>query len=37
VMGNPGCLAQINYGVQREKLNMEVVHLATLLRRAYGI
>ncbi len=37
VMGNPGCLAQINYGVQREKLNIEVVHLATLLRRAYGV
>jgi glycolate oxidase iron-sulfur subunit len=37
VMGNPGCLAQINYGVQREALNMEVLHLATLLRRAYGI
>jgi glycolate oxidase iron-sulfur subunit len=37
VMGNPGCLAQINYGVQKEKLNMEVVHLATLLRRAYGV
>jgi len=37
VMGNPGCLAQINYGVQKEKLNIEVVHLATLLRRAYGV
>jgi glycolate oxidase iron-sulfur subunit len=37
VMGNPGCLAQINFGVQKEKLNLEVVHLATLLRRAYGV
>jgi len=37
VMGNPGCLAQIDYGVRKEKLNMEVVHLATLLRRAYGV
>jgi glycolate oxidase iron-sulfur subunit len=37
VMGNPGCLAQIKYGVQREEMNMEVVHLATLLRRAYGM
>jgi glycolate oxidase iron-sulfur subunit len=37
VMGNPGCLAQINYGVQRERLDIEVVHLATLLRRAYGV
>ena len=37
VMGNPGCLAQINHGVQKERLNIEVVHLATLLRRAYGV
>lgn len=36
IMGNPGCLAQIDYGVRKENLRMEVLHLATLLRRAYG-
>ncbi len=35
IMGNPGCLAQINYGVKRENLNMEVLHLASILRQAY--
>jgi glycolate oxidase iron-sulfur subunit len=36
VMENPGCLAQIDYGVKKEKLSIEVLHLATLLRQAYA-
>ena len=35
VMGNPGCLAQLDYGVKVENLTIEVLHLATLLRQAY--
>ncbi len=36
IMGNPGCLAQIDFGVKEKNLNMEVLHLATFLRRAYA-
>jgi glycolate oxidase iron-sulfur subunit len=35
VLGNPGCQAQIDLGVRRNHLNIEVLHLATFLRRAY--
>lgn len=35
VTGNPGCMGQISYGVKKEKLNIEVLHPATILRRLY--
>ncbi len=34
VTGNPGCMAQIQYGLKREGLNVELLHTATFLRRA---
>ncbi|MBI3586721.1 MAG: (Fe-S)-binding protein [Ignavibacteriales bacterium] len=34
VTGNPGCIVQINHGMQREGLNIELMHTATFLRRA---
>lgn len=33
VSGNPGCLIQIKHGLQREGLNVEILHTATFLRR----
>ncbi|MCI0706287.1 MAG: (Fe-S)-binding protein [Ignavibacteriae bacterium] len=34
VTGNPGCLAQIQYGLLKEGMNIELMHTATFLRRA---
>jgi glycolate oxidase iron-sulfur subunit len=31
----PGCLIQLGYGVRREKLPVEVIHISQLLERAY--
>jgi glycolate oxidase iron-sulfur subunit len=36
VTGNPGCLLQLRYGVRRAGLEVEALHTATLLDRAYG-
>jgi glycolate oxidase iron-sulfur subunit len=36
VTGNPGCLAQLNYGIRRNNSNVEVIHTATFLRRIYA-
>ncbi len=36
VTGNPGCLIQLQYGVERSGLATEAVHTAVLLDRAYG-
>jgi len=36
VTGNPGCMGQIQYGAERFGVNLEVIHPATLLKRAYG-
>lgn len=35
VTGNPGCMAQIQYGAKKRKMDIEVIHPATLLKRAY--
>jgi len=35
ITGNPGCLAQINSGIQKEGLDFEVLHPATVLNRLY--
>jgi glycolate oxidase iron-sulfur subunit len=34
VMGNPGCMLQLQYGLRKEGLEIEVLHIATFLRRA---
>jgi glycolate oxidase iron-sulfur subunit len=34
VTGNPGCMAQMEYGLKRSGLKIEVMHTATFLRRA---
>jgi len=34
VTGNPGCLFQLQLGARRHGLDVEVVHIAELLRRA---
>lgn len=34
VTGNPGCMLQMKHGLQREGLNIELMHTATFLRRA---
>jgi len=34
VTGNPGCLAQIQYGLAKEGMKVELMHTATFLRRA---
>jgi glycolate oxidase iron-sulfur subunit len=34
VTGNPGCLIQLDYGLRKEGMNVELLHLATFLRRA---
>ncbi len=36
VTGNPGCLVQLRYGVERHGLAVEAIHTAVLLDRAYG-
>ena len=36
VTGNPGCLFQLQYGVRRHGLELEVVHIAEFLSRAMG-
>lgn len=33
VTGNPGCISQIKYGAKRFKVNVEVIHPATLIKR----
>lgn len=35
VTANPGCMIQLQYGARRVGVEVEVLHLATLLRRAY--
>jgi len=35
ITGNPGCLAQIGSGIQKENLGIEVLHPATVLNRLY--
>ena len=35
VANNPGCLLQMNYGLKIHNIDGEVIHLATLLNRAY--
>ena len=34
VTGNPGCMLQLQYGLHQEKLDIELLHTATFLRRA---
>jgi glycolate oxidase iron-sulfur subunit len=34
VTSNPGCLVQLEYGLRKEGMNIELLHLATFLRRA---
>ncbi len=36
VTANPGCHLQIQYGIKKYNLPMEVIHPVTLLRRSYG-
>jgi glycolate oxidase iron-sulfur subunit len=36
VTGNPGCLIQLQHGLEREGLSIELLHTATFLRQAYG-
>ncbi len=31
ITGNPGCIAQLNFGIKNKSLNYEVIHLATYL------
>jgi glycolate dehydrogenase iron-sulfur subunit len=35
ITGNPGCLAQIDSGIRKEGLDIEVLHPATILNRLY--
>jgi glycolate oxidase iron-sulfur subunit len=35
ITGNPGCLAQIDSGIKKEGLDIEVLHPATVLNRLY--
>ena len=35
IANNPGCLSQMKYGLKIHKIDGEVIHLATLLNRAY--
>ncbi|MFA6540279.1 MAG: (Fe-S)-binding protein [Bacteroidota bacterium] len=37
VANNPGCLTQMQYGIRKQKMHMEVIHFVTLLRKAYGL
>ena len=36
IANNPGCLSQMNYGLKQHHIKGEVIHLATLLNRAYN-
>lgn len=36
VTGNPGCLLQIQHGLNQEGMKVELLHTATFLRRACG-
>jgi Fe-S oxidoreductase len=33
VTANPGCMVQIQYGLQKRGMNVEVLHTATFLKR----
>jgi glycolate oxidase iron-sulfur subunit len=35
VTGNPGCMIQLQHGINQRKLEAQVVHTATFLRRMY--
>jgi len=35
VANNPGCLSQMNYGLKTHNISGEVIHIATILNRAY--
>lgn len=35
VTGNPGCIGQIKYGAEKFNVDIEVIHPATLMNRAY--
>ena len=37
VTANPGCMLQLADGIQRRGLACEVIHMATLFSRAYGL
>jgi glycolate oxidase iron-sulfur subunit len=37
VMGNPGCMLQLDYGLKKAHMHTEVMHITTFLRKAYGI
>ena len=37
ITANPGCLLQLQYGLKSSGMDIGLVHLATFLRRAYGI
>jgi glycolate oxidase iron-sulfur subunit len=37
VTGNPGCLIQIQHGLNQEGMKVELLHTATFLRRACGV
>lgn len=37
VANNPGCLLQIGHGIAKNSMQMEVIHLATLLRKVYQL
>jgi len=36
VANNPGCITQMKYGLETQEIHAEVIHLATLLNRAYA-
>ena len=36
IADNPGCLSQMNHGLRQYNINGEVIHLATLLKKAYA-
>lgn len=37
VANNPGCLGQMQYGAKKFGVNVEIIHFATLLKRAYQL
>ncbi|MFA6467565.1 MAG: (Fe-S)-binding protein [Bacteroidota bacterium] len=37
VASNPGCIAQLDYGITKNGMKTKIVHLATLLRMAYRL
>ena len=34
VTGNPGCISQLRYGVKKFNIDVEILHPATLIKRA---